>query len=139
MITANDISHHILIAKKNLNRILIPNNSLQYFITNAQIGDSSLFCCGHYTTIFHLLVVRQIIRIQCTIRSSSCHFPYSFYPKMAYLRLSSNIYNFSNKLRRNSSTNVKTGLPLCIADYLSNCLLYCSSHFFYLPAEKEWV
>ena len=35
--------------------------------------------------------------------------------------------------------NVKIGLSLFIADCLSDCLLYCSSHFTYLPAEKERV
>ena len=35
--------------------------------------------------------------------------------------------------------NVKIGLPLSIADCLSDCLLYCSSHFTYLPTEKERI
>ena len=44
--------------KENPERILIPNNSLHYLITNAQIGDMLLFCYGYCTTIFHLLLVR---------------------------------------------------------------------------------
>ena len=35
--------------------------------------------------------------------------------------------------------NVKTGLPLCIEDCLSDGLLYYLSYFTYLPAVKERV
>ena len=35
--------------------------------------------------------------------------------------------------------NDKIGLPLCKADCMSDRLLYCSSHFTYLPAVKERV
>ena len=35
--------------------------------------------------------------------------------------------------------HVKIGLLLCKADYSSDCLLYSSPHFTYLPAVKERV
>ena len=53
-------------------------------------------------------------------------------------RLTNIIFQISY-MKETVHINVKTGLPLCIADCLSDGLLYSSSHFTHLPAEKERV